>query len=480
MHPPRGPLSPVPDPAFMSTVIGSLWWFIISLGLLVTFHEFGHYWVARRNGVKVLRFSVGFGKALWSRRGKDGTEYVIAAIPLGGYVKMLDESTLDETAPDGRDDTLDPAERDQAFNRKSVWQRMAIVAAGPAANLILCLALLWVMFVVGRPGYAPVIGHVEGIAAAAGLERGDSVQAVGDRPTQTWDEVQMALLPYALDREDVALQVSTAGGQPRKRDLELSALPADIDERRLLFEIGMTARHALLPPVVGRVLPETPAWGVLADGDRITAIDGRPVQSFDEIGPLVQALGDDGAETMLEVERDGARLALPITPQLTSQPGRGDFWMLGIQPAPRSELPVKDAVQRYGPLAAMPMALREMRYQTVQLFAMVGRVFTGRLSVQNSVAGPITIARAANAYAQRGVAWYLTILALLSLSLGILNLLPIPLLDGGHLLYYLIELVKGSPLSERAMAAGQYVGLALLAGLMGLAFYNDILNNFLG
>jgi regulator of sigma E protease len=452
----------------MSTLVGSLWWFVISLGLLVTFHEFGHYWVARRNGVKVLRFSVGFGRPLWSRRGRDGTEYVIAAIPLGGYVKMLDEREAD----------VDPAELDQAFNRKSVWRRIAIVVAGPAANLLLCVLLLWAMFVVGRPGYAPVIGHVDGIAAAAGLQRDDTVLAVGERVTQTWDGVQMALLPHALDREDVDVHVRDAGGHERTRDLKLSALPEGLDERSVLPGIGLTARQALLPPVVGTVRPATPAWGVLAENDRITAIDGAPVRAFDDIGPMIQVLGRQGGEAMVEVEREGERLALPITPRLASEAGRGDFWMLGIEPVRRSELPPKDAVEHYGPLAAVPAALREMRYQTVQLFEMVGRVFSGRVSVQNSVAGPITIARAANAYAQQGVAWYLTILALLSLSLGILNLLPIPLLDGGHLLYYLIELVKGSPLSERAMAAGQYVGLALLAGLMGLAFYNDILNNF--
>ena len=247
----------------------------------------------------------------------------------------------------------------------------------------------------------------------------------------------------------------------------------------MLLDLGLTARHALLPPVVGRVAPDSPAWGVLAEGDRITAIDGDPVTAFDDIGPLVQALGRRGGEAMVEVDRDGDRLALQITPKLARDPDRGQYWMLGIQPQKRSELPAMDAVQRYGPLAAVPVALREMRYQTEQLFAMVGRVFSGRVSVQNSVAGPITIARTANTYAQLGPAWYLTILAMLSLSLGILNLLPIPLLDGGHLLYYLIELVKGSPLSERAMAAGQYVGLAMLAGLMGLAFYNDILNNFI-
>ncbi len=452
----------------MSTVIGSLWWFVISLGLLVTFHEFGHYWVARRNGVKVLRFSIGFGRPLWSRRGRDGTEYVIAAIPLGGYVKMLDE----------REAEVDPAEADQAFNRKGVWRRIAIVVAGPAANLLLCALLLWAMFVVGRPGYAPVVGHAEGIAAAAGLQRGDTVLAVGDRATQTWDGVQMALLPHALDREDVVLRVRDASGADRDRKLALSGLPASLGERDVLSGIGLAARYALLPPVVGKVVAGSAAWGVLAEGDRVTAIDGEPVRAFDDIGPMVQALGRRGGEAMIEVDREGRRLALPIRPRAATQEGRGRFWMLGIEPVRQATLPPKDAVERYGPLAAAPAALREMRYQAVQLFEMVGRVFSGRVSVQNSVAGPITIARAANAYAQQGAAWYLTILALLSLSLGVLNLLPIPLLDGGHLLYYLIELVKGSPLSERAMAAGQYVGLALLAGLMGLAFYNDILNNF--
>jgi len=453
----------------MMQAIGSLWWFIISLGLLVTFHEFGHYWVARRCGVRVLRFSVGFGKPLWSRAGKDGTEYAIAAIPLGGYVKFLDERETD----------VDPGERDQAFNNKSVWQRIAIVVAGPVANLLLCVILFWAMFVIGRPDYAPVIGQATGIAAESGLARNETVLSVGARATPTWSEVMMALLPSALDREDVQLQVRDASGVTMQRTLQLSRLPAGSDERSVLGQIGLTGRHALLPPIVGRVAPDSPAWGVLAEGDRITAVDGTTIRAFDDIGPLVQTLGGHGGEAMVEVERDGDRLALPITPRLTEIEGRGKFWILGIQPEARSELPPKDAVERHGPVAAFPAALREMRHQTTQLFGMVGRVFAGRVSVQNSVAGPITIARAANSYAQQGAAWYLTILALLSLSLGILNLLPIPLLDGGHLLYYLIELFKGSPLSERAMAAGQYVGLALLAGLMGLAFYNDILNNFL-
>jgi regulator of sigma E protease len=452
----------------LTEFFGSVWWLIVSLGVLVTFHEFGHYWVARRCGVRVLRFSVGFGRPLWSRRGKDGTEYVIAAIPLGGYVKMLDE----------REAPVPAEHASQSFNRQSVWRRIAIVLAGPVANLLLCVLLLWAMFVVGRPDYAPVVGGVEGLAATSGLQRGDVVTAVGERATPTWSELQMALLPPALDRSDVRLQVRTADGGERTRTLRLSQLPDGIDERLLLDRIGLTPRHALEPPVVGEVSDGTPASGVLRAGDRLVSIDGRPIAWFDDIGPLVQDAGARGGALSLVVERDGRRVPLSLAPERAPDGSGGSYWRLGIAPE-RDAPPAKDAVLRYGPVAAVPAALREGVYQARQLFEMIGRAFTGRVSVQNTIGGPVTIARTANAYAQLGPAWYLTVLALLSLSLGILNLLPIPLLDGGHLLYYLIELVKGSPLSDRAMAAGHYVGLALLAGLMGLAFYNDIVNNFI-
>ena len=449
----------------MSEFLGSVWWLIVSLGVLVTFHEFGHYWVARRCGVRVLRFSIGFGRALWSRTGKDGTVYQVAMIPLGGYVKMLDE----------REAPVPEAEVHEAFNRASVWKRIAIVAAGPVANLILCVALLWAMFVIGRPDYAPVVGQVNGIAETSGLRTGDRIDAVGDRETPTWMEVQLALLPAALDHRDVALQVTDARDRAVVRDLALSTLPSDFDQRRIAASIGLWPRHLLLPAVVGRVEEGSAAWGILAEGDRLTAIDGSPVRVFEDIGPLVQRLGDQGGTAMVEVERDGERLALEMAPRRAELPdGRGEYWAFGI--APEAFVPpAKDAIQRYGVLASVPAAFHEVGHLTGQLVGMIGRAFTGRVAIENTVAGPITIARAANTYANQGVAWYLTILALLSLSLAILNLLPIPLLDGGHLLYYLIELVKGSPVSERAMVAGQYVGMALLASLMGLAFYNDIL-----
>jgi regulator of sigma E protease len=447
----------------MNDFLGSVWWMIVSIGVLVTFHEFGHFWVARRNGVRVLRFSVGFGKPLWLRRGKDGTEYAIAAIPLGGYVRMLDE----------REGDVAPDDVHRAFNRKSVWRRIAIVAAGPLANLLLCVALLWAMFVIGRPDYAPVVGRADGIAAAAGLRVGDTLLAVGDRATPTWSEAALALTTAALDREPIELRVRTTGGGETTRRLDLSRLPAEFEDALAVPVMGLTPRHRLLPPVVGDIAEGTPAYGVLAEDDRITAIDGRAIASFDDIGPLVQGLGARGGAGMVEVERDGERLALEIVPQLRHAADGRNYFALGITPR-ETTVPAYDASLEYGPVAALPAVVRETGKLAADSLGMIARMFSGSASVGN-VSGPITIARYANASAELGPAWFLNFLALLSLSLAIINLLPIPVLDGGHLLYYLIELAKGSPLSERAMAAGQYVGLALLAGLMGLAFYNDIL-----
>ncbi|KAF1686290.1 RIP metalloprotease RseP [Pseudoxanthomonas broegbernensis] len=448
----------------MADLIGSIWWLAVSLGLLVTFHEYGHYWVARRCGVDVLRFSIGFGRPLWSRRNRAGTEFAIAAIPLGGYVKMLDEREADV-----------PAHRQaHAFNRQNVWRRIAIVVAGPAANLLLCVALLWAMFIVGRQDYAPVVGRSAGIAAEAGFQPGDRLVEIAGRPVATWTEVAMAMAAPALDRRDIQVRSEDAAGREAVRTLRLSRLPAGLDERRIPEQAGFAWRFLLAPALVDSVREDAAAAGVLLPGDLILAIDGQRVDAADRVAPLVQALGERGGEGMVEVERAGERLALELRPRPSTDPRRAGTWELGIaMSAPQA--PEYDAVQRFGPVAAIPAALRETGRLASDSLGMIRRMLTGDASVRDNLSGPVTIARAANASAKRGADWFLYFLALLSLSLAIINLLPIPILDGGHLLYYLIELVKGSPLSERAMAAGQYVGLALLAGLMGLAFYNDIL-----
>ncbi|KAF1698390.1 RIP metalloprotease RseP [Pseudoxanthomonas jiangsuensis] len=447
----------------MGDFIGSLWWLAVSLGLLVTFHEFGHYWVARRCGVDVLRFSVGFGRPLWSRRDRHGTEFALAAIPLGGYVKMLDEREAEV-----------PVQRQaHAFNRQSVWRRIAIVAAGPAANLLLCIALLWVMFLVGRQDYAPLVGRSGGVAAEAGFRPGDRLVEVAGRPVATWTEVAMAMAAPALDRRDIEVRAEDPEGREAVRTLRLSQLPADLDERRIPEQAGFTWHFLLAPARIDSVREDGPAHGVLLPGDLVLAVDGQPVDAADGVAPQVQALGERGGPGMVEVERDGERLALELQPRRSTDPRRAGAGELGIARAP-PQAPEYDAVQRFGPLAAVPAAVRETGRLASDSLGMMRRMLTGEASVKN-LSGPVTIARAANASAKRGADWFLYFLALLSLSLAIINLLPIPILDGGHLLYYLIELVKGSPLSERAMVAGQYVGLALLAGLMGLAFYNDIL-----
>lgn len=454
----------------MSTLAGSIWWMIVALGLLVTFHEFGHYWVARRFNVKVLRFSVGFGKPLWSRYNRHGTEFAIAAIPLGGYVKMLDENAPDEAAAG-----MTASNLDQAFNRKPVLQRIAIVAAGPLANLLLCVLLLWAMFVIGRPDHSATLGPSTALAADAGFQAGDRIERIDGRSIRTWMDALHGLTTAAMDQRDARVEIRDSQGNARTRTLPLSSLPGDFDQENVARVAGLTWKHQLLPAIVGSISPGTPAEGLFLPGDRISAIDGTPVGYFDEISPRIQRLGQQGGSAMVEVQRDGERFAIEVEPVRMRDDGRGgEFWALGIGRPQASATAGHDAVQRYGPLTAIPAAFRETGRMASDSLGMIRRMLTGQASVKN-ISGPVTIAQVANATAQRGPAWFLYFLALLSLSLAIINLLPIPVLDGGHLLYYLIELVKGSPLSERALAAGQYVGLAMLAGLMGLAFYNDIL-----
>lgn len=455
----------------MSEFLGSAWWLIVALGVLVTFHELGHYWAARWCGVKVLRFSVGFGKPLWMRRDRNGTEWAVAAIPLGGYVRMLGEHDLADRKTD-----VSVEERSQSHDHKPVGQRMLISFAGPFANFVLCIALFWLMFVIGRPDYAPVVGQVEGVAAQGGLHRGDTLLAVGERQTPTWTEASMALATSAIDRGQVPVRVRTADGVEATRRFDFSGVPKGEPLERVFGRIGIVPRHQMQPAVIATINSGSAGEGKLRSGDRIIAIDDTPVEFWRDIAPLVARIGAAGGGEVALI-RNGAPLTVTLVPKLQRQPGApatsAPSWLLGVAPA-QPEQTAKDAVLRYGPLEAVPASLREAGFQAGELFSMFQRAFSGKLAVKDTFSGPIGIGRAANAYARNGLAWYISLLAMLSLSLGILNLLPIPVLDGGHLLYYLIELLKGRPLSDRAMAAGQYVGLVLLLGLMSLAFYNDL------
>jgi regulator of sigma E protease len=442
----------------MTSFFGSVFWLLVTLGVLVTFHEFGHYWVARRCGVKVLRFSVGFGKAIWKRVGRDGTEYWIAAIPLGGYVKMLD----------AREGEVDPALRDQEFTGKSVWRRIAIVAAGPGFNVIFTIAALWLMFMLGRSDYAPVVTATpDSIAAEAGIQPGDRILSVNGRQVSTWSDSMDAVGNALLALTPLPLTVRHADGQTRELVLPLDRLPAGQPIDQYFGKLGL--RLAPPPAVAGTVKPGQPAaLGGIRSGDRIVSIDGQPVSDFDSLGKLVQSAAATSPRLSIGVLRDGRPLTLDVTATWESLGGQPAKWMLGVAPPPPEA-----ATVQYSPARALGAAFTTTWRNTRQTFSMIGEMLSGHASTKN-ISSVIGIAQYANASAQMGLAWFLQFLAMVSLSLAILNLLPIPVLDGGHLLYYLIELVKGSPVSEQAMVIGQYIGLVLLFSLVGWTLFNDI------
>ena len=437
----------------MSTFFGSIWWLIVSIGILVTFHEFGHFWVARRFGVHVLRFSVGFGRPLLKHIGKDGTEYVVAMIPLGGYVKFLDEHEFE----------VDPVDQHRAHNRKPVWQRMAISAAGPAFNFLLCFALLWAMFVIGQPDYLPIVGRADALAAQAGFQPDDRLLTIDGKDVPTWSHAVILLAGAAMDRRPVQVEIARDDGGRAIRTLPLQQLDADVKEADLLHVIGLAQR---LPPVIGAI-DAGGANKALRTGDRIIRIDDVPINWWNQIGEAVNRQGRAGQSLKLRIMRAGQAMEVTVSPKLAAD---GKRLIIGLVP----QEPEFDTVRRYGPIDALGASAHEMWRLTDESAGMLWQMVRGRAS-SASVSGPVGIARFANESAQQGPARFLLFLAILSLSLGIMNLLPVPILDGGHLLYYLIELVKGSPVSERTLVVGQYIGLAMLGGLMCLAFYNDLL-----
>jgi regulator of sigma E protease len=442
----------------MEVFVGSLFWFIVATSLLVTLHEFGHFWVARRCGVRVLRFSVGLGSPIWSRRGRDGTEYAIGAIPLGGYVKMLDEREVEVAA----------SERAKAFNRKPLGQRAAIVAAGPLFNLGFALFAFWVMLLAGVRDYAPYVGESSGLMAEAGIERGDLIRRVADREVSNWTHVLVELTTRGYRRESVPIEIEQEGGGIQTRRLDLSQLEGGVDEKRFLEQIGLKPWHWVPPARVGRVLEGEPAaLAGIRVGDRVIAVGDTPVDRFAAMSEAIQTeAAQRGGRVRLTLDRGGIRETLEVVARKERR-GDKEMWFIGVGPE------LRETVRRAGPLEAIPQAFAETWRFTTGSLQVLWHMVAGEAGLDN-LAGPITIAQFANYSAQGGFSEFVRFLALISLTLCIMNLLPVPILDGGHLLYYAIEWVKGSPLSERAQALGHYLGLGALLALMGLAFYNDL------
>lgn len=445
--------------------------FVLAIGVLVTVHEFGHYWVARRLGVKVLRFSIGFGRPLWLKRaGQDNTEYVIAAVPLGGYVKMLDE----------REGEVCEEELPRAFNRKPLWVRFAVVLAGPLFNFLFAIVAYWFVFVMGINGLKPLVGEVtpDSVAARAGLEPGQEIMAVDERDTRTWEAVIQAVLGKALDTDAMVLAMLDREGQSQRLTLDLGDVSVDDLTRGKFFQaLGVQPVRPSVPPVIGHVEPNgAGARSGLMVGDLVVSADGEAIPNWSAWVEYVQ--GHPGEQIRVEIARNDNRLFLVLRPDTVNDEEKGAIGRIGAAvQAPTDGLNEFYVRERYSPISALGRAAAKTYDMTLLTLRMLWKMVLLEVSVEN-LSGPISIAQYAGYSAQIGITRFLEFLAIVSISLGILNLLPIPVLDGGHLMYYFVELFKGRPVSEETQVLGQRLGIAMLFGLMGLAFYNDLTRLF--
>ena len=442
----------------------SLFFFIVALALLIVVHEYGHFWVARRCGVKVLKFSVGFGKTLWSKQGKDGTEYVIGALPLGGYVKMLDE----------REGDVPTDELDQAFNRQSLRSRVAIVSAGPIANLLFAVFAYWLIFVIGVPGIRPVIDEItpNSIAEHAQIIAGEEIKAIGGIATPTWNSVYKRLWKQAELGGKVEFTVDTAGIE-NKRSVSVPKIKLE-SAGSILSSLGIQPVRPKFIPVLGQIKSGSAAeHGGLQQGDLLLTADAVHIEDWQGWVELIRSKPQQ--TIIITVKREGEIIELVLTPEKTSenigQIGAGvDITYTDIPNELKAEL-------RYGVVQALVEACRETwQFSTLTVKSLFG-MLAGTVSSKN-LGGPISIAQIAGSSAESGFISFVGFLAMISVSLGVLNLLPIPVLDGGHLAMYCIEWMKGSPLSEQAQIQGQKIGILLLLLLMVLAFFNDLTRLF--
>ncbi|MFV1972341.1 MAG: RIP metalloprotease RseP [Thiohalobacterales bacterium] len=455
----------------MNGILLSIAAFIVAIGVLVTVHEFGHFWVARKMGVKVLRFSVGFGRPLWQKTiGVDKTELVIAAVPLGGYVKMLDE----------REGEVATNELDRAFNRKSLGARFAIVLAGPVFNFLFAIMAYWVMFVSGVPGVRPVIGEVvpSSYAAQAGFVAGDEILAVNGKPTPSWETAILGLLDAGLD-EQAAFTVTV-----RNRSGNEAGLKVRLDESArllgkggLLDNFGIKPWRPSWPAVIDRLVAGSPGERAgLQAGDRVVSANELSIDSWSQWVDYVRSR--PGERIPVTIERDSALLDLVIVPEAVRDDGE-TVGRIGayVRLSDAEQHDTMRVVVRHGLVAAAPAAVGKTWEMSTLTLRTLWKMVTGKVSIEN-LSGPISIAQYAGHSAAIGLTSFLGFLAIVSISLGVLNLLPVPILDGGHLLYYVIEFFKGSPVSETAQLIGQRIGIFLLLALMSLAFYNDLARLF--
>jgi regulator of sigma E protease len=444
----------------MSAALTNLLAFIVAISVLVAVHEFGHYLVGRLCGMKVLRFSIGFGRPLWTwRGGPDRTEYCVSAIPLGGYVKFLDE----------REGPVDTADRGRAFNQRPVPARIAVLLAGPFFNFLFAVVAYWVLFVQGMPTSRPVVGEIVpgSYAATAGMEYGDRLVKVGEEETTNWQAALVAIFDEMVGDGRVPLELEDAEGRVRSTVLDVGGDAARLTEPGALFE-GLGFQPWQPPAVVDSVDEKggAHAAGIVA-GDRITQIGGKDVATFRDLQQIVEER--PGERVTVRLERDGGVRTVQVVLGTTEREGR-EVGVMGVGVSARAE---HWYVRQFGPLAAIGESVEETWRSTGFTIRMLARMVTGDVSAKN-ISGPIDIAQYAGDSAAAGVNPFLQFLALVSISLGVLNLLPIPVLDGGQIVYQAVELLKGSPMSERSQLVGQQVGILALLLLMSFAFYNDI------
>lgn len=437
--------------------------FIVALGILITVHEFGHFWVARRCGVRVERFSIGFGKALWRRTDRHGTEFVIALIPLGGYVKMLDE----------RVETVPPELRHHAFNNKTISQRAAIIAAGPLANFIFAIFAYWLVFIIGVPSVKPVVGEItaNSIAAQAQIQPGMELKAIDGIETPDWDAVRLALVAKIGDASSTLSLASPGSTARTNTTLDLRGWHFEPDREDPIASLGIRPKGPQIDPVLDEVQPESAASNAgLQAGDRIVKVDGELLTSWMAFVTLVR--DNPGQELALDIERQGSPLSLTLIPDTKSGSSGKAEGFAGVVP---KIIPLAEEykfLRQYGPFNAVIEATAKT-WQLMKLtVSMLGKLITGDIKL-NNLSGPVSIAQAAGVSAEYGLVFFLMFLALISVNLGIINLFPLPVLDGGHLLFLAVEKLKGGPVSERVQDFSYRIGSVLLMMLMGLALFND-------